>query len=57
MLAVARHVEYGTALHMLARNPSAFTSSGPAGRLKSFISLGKFQYILYAYPAVLFQVT
>ncbi|XP_052298148.1 uncharacterized protein LOC102622827 isoform X2 [Citrus sinensis] len=33
LLAVATHVKYGTAMHMLARNPSAFTSSGP-GPLK-----------------------
>ncbi|KAJ0079499.1 hypothetical protein Patl1_24149 [Pistacia atlantica] len=36
-LAVARHVQFGTALHMLAQNPSAFVcrSTGPLKRLIS----------------------
>ncbi|XP_031265674.1 ankyrin repeat-containing protein ITN1-like [Pistacia vera] len=43
-LAAARHVQFGTALHMLAQNPSAFVcrSTGPLKRLISSFSGMKF---------------
>lgn len=36
-LALARHVNHGTALHILARNPSAFATTSP-GLLKWLIN-------------------
>ncbi|KAH9753265.1 ANK REP REGION domain-containing protein [Citrus sinensis] len=56
LLAGATHAKYGTAMHMLARNPSAFTSNCP-GWLKAHSGNFKFLAVLTrSYPDLVHQL-